>query len=134
MSDAPPAAEQRARAVDVLLPAELELWDAMPGRDRRHSLEVLSRFDATSPDAPRAARAAALLHDVGKGASGLGWTGRIAATLLGPRPGRFSLYHRHEEIGADMLRGVSEDMTVRLIISRDDADPLSVALRRADEI
>lgn len=134
MSDAPPTSSQRALAAEVLTAPEMGLWDAMSGRDRRHSLVVLSRFDAAVPHAPRAARAAALLHDVGKIESDLGWLGRIAATVVGPRTDRFALYHRHEQIGADLLRDVSEPMTVRLVASHDDRDPLSVALRNADDV
>lgn len=106
----------------------------MQGRDRRHSLEVLSRFDALMPDAPMSARAAALLHDVGKAGVDLGWVGRILATVLGPRTDAFDRYLRHEEIGVEMLRGVSDPATVRLVAGVDPGDPLVVALRRADEI
>lgn len=134
ISDAPPPPDQCRRAAEVLSVGELNLWNDMAGRDRRHSLEVLARFDAALPEAPRAARAAALLHDVGKSASGLGWWGRIAATVIGPRTKRFALYHRHEEIGAELLREVSEMMTVDLVCSLDFSDPIVAALRAADNV
>ena len=133
-SNAPPTAEERSVAVAVLREAELTLWDTMQGRDRRHSLVVLARFDQLAPGAPREARAAALLHDIGKASVSLGWLGRIAATILGPRASRFDRYLRHEEIGAAMLEGVSEPLTVSLVTSHDETDPLAIALRRADEI
>lgn len=133
-SNAVPDAHGLATAAEVLGDAEFALWNTMPGRDRRHSLEVLERFDVLVPGAPRAARAAALLHDIGKTASGLGWWGRVAATIIGARGVVFSRYHRHEEIGAEMLVGVSEDSTIGLIVSTDPTDPLAAALRRADMI
>lgn len=133
-SDAPPSHEGVEQAASVLSPAEFALWGSMQGRDRRHSLEVLARFDALVPAAPVPARAAALLHDVGKAGVALGWTGRILATVLGPRTDAFDRYLRHEEIGAEMLRGVSDPATVRLVTGEDPDDPIVVALRRADEI
>jgi hypothetical protein len=116
-----------------LLPDELKLWSAMPGRDQRHSIEVLKRFLVLYPEATRAQGAAALLHDVGKVQSGLGWFGRIVATVVGPRTKRFRLYHLHEELGAEMLRGVSEAETVALV--RGEGSVLVVAaLLEADNI
>ena len=116
-----------------LLPDELKLWSAMPGRDQRHSIEVLKRFLVLYPEATRAQGAAALLHDVGKVHSGLGWFGRIVATVVGPRTNRFRLYHLHEELGAEMLRGISEAETVALV--RGEGSVLVVtALLEADNI
>ena len=116
-----------------LLPDELKLWSAMPGRDQSHSIEVLKRFLVLYPEATRAQAAAALLHDVGKVQSGLGWFGRIVATVVGPRTRRFRLYHLHEELGAEMLRGISEAETVALV--RGDGSVLVVtALLEADNI
>jgi hypothetical protein len=116
-----------------LLPDELKLWSAMPGRDQRHSIEVLKRFLVLYPEATRAQGAAALLHDVGKVQSGLGWFGRIVATVVGPRTNRFRLYHLHEELGAEMLRGISEAETVALV--RGEGSVLVVAaLLEADNI
>jgi len=120
-------------AVECLLPAELELWSAMQSRDRRHSLEVLARFDRLAPHSSRAERAAALLHDVGKTESGLGWMLRIVATLVGPRGRRFRDYHDHESIGAAMLRGISDGRTVELVAGLAD-DDVAGALSVADEI
>jgi hypothetical protein len=116
-----------------LLPGELNLWLAMPGRDQRHSIDVLKRFLVLYPDASRAQVAAALLHDVGKVQSGLGWLGRIGATLIGPRTNRFRLYHQHEEIGAEMLRSVSDAETVGLVRGEGSAQVLA-ALLEADNI
>lgn len=105
----------------------------MQGRDQRHSLEVLARFDMLLPGSTRQRRAAALLHDIGKTASGLGWTMRVVATVVGPRGRRFALYHDHERIGSEMLRGVSDPETVSLVSGHGDERVVSI-LRDADDI
>jgi len=62
--------------------------------------------------------AAALLHDVGKLASGLGTFGRVVATLIRARPGwedrrgwrrRVALYRDHPRLGADLLALAGSD-------------------------
>lgn len=117
----------------MLTDAEYALWTQMQGRDQRHSLQVLARFDELVPGASRARRAAALLHDVGKTASGLGWTMRVVATLVGPRGHRFALYHDHERIGAEMLRTVSDPETVGLVSGHGDETVVRL-LRQADDV
>lgn len=111
-SDRPPSRESAQIARDVLTPTEHALWSAMADRDKRHSLEVLARFDSTGPLMARHIRAAVLLHDAGKIESGLGFWSRIFATLIGPRGRRFTLYHDHERLGASRARrmGVSEEV------------------------
>lgn len=132
-----PGDDAVAVAAGVLTAAEFDLWCAMAGRDQRHSLVVLGRFDGLCPAATRAERAAALLHDVGKTASALGWTMRVVATVLGAfglRPGRrFREYHDHERIGAQMLRGISDDRTIGLVGGTAN-DETAAALRRADDV
>jgi predicted methyltransferase len=85
------------------------------------------------PPAKRTEQAAALLHDVGKTVSGLGWFMRIIATIVGSRGLTFSLYHDHENIGAQMLQGISEQRTIDLVGGAVD-DVVMVALRNADNI
>jgi len=65
--------------------------------------------------------------------SSLGWWGRIAATLVGPRGRRFAHYHDHESIGAAMLSGVSDPRTVSLVGGGVD-DDIGRALGAADDI
>jgi len=120
-------------ARSVLNDGEMELWTSMQPRDQRHSLVVLRRFDALIPAGTRAERAAALLHDVGKTESNLGWTARILATIVGPRCRRFDSYARHESVGAGMLAGVSEERTVELVAMRVD-DAVGRALASADDV
>lgn len=112
---------------------EIRLWRSMPGRDQTHSIVVLSRFEGLCPEATRSERAAALLHDLGKTRSGLGWLMRIIATVVGSRGLRFSEYHDHERIGAEMLMNISDPRTIDLVGGLTD-DPVAGLLRKADEI
>jgi len=116
-----------------LLPAEVNLWLTMAGRDQRHSIDVLKRFLVLYPNASRAQGAAALLHDVGKVQSGLGWFERIVATITGPRTNRFRIYHQHEEIGLEMLETISDQETIALLRGEGPAQAVD-ALLRADNI
>lgn len=115
-----PAAMEWVRG--VLEPAEFGLWERLPAHDRRHTVEVARAVESRLAGTPHAGDtrwpAAALLHDVGKLASGLGVFGRVVATLAGMAgdwrlsvweerrgfPRRVSQYLRHGEIGADMIR------------------------------
>lgn len=132
LSRRPPDAADVEWAHAQLLATERELWDLMTVQDHRHSLLVARRFVAEAPEAGRAEVAAALLHDVGKTASGLGTFARVAATVAGPRTSRFRAYHDHERLGAEMLRAAgSDEVTVELVQGRG---PAAGALRRADDI
>jgi hypothetical protein len=106
----------------VLEPAELALWERLPAHDRRHTVDVARKVESLLRGTPHEGDtrwpAAALLHDVGKLASGLSVFGRVFATLVGMVGGwrlsaweefrgirrRISQYLRHGEIGADMIR------------------------------
>ena len=99
---------------------ELALWRRMSGADRRHAVAVARRAqEALGPDhATRPVLAAALLHDVGKVASGLGTLGRVAATLasaggISRVPARMRRYLAHDRLGGDLLEGAgSHPLTV----------------------
>lgn len=131
LSNHEPAARGTDMAREVLNEGEFPLWSSMQARDRRHSLDVLARFDSLRPGADGAERAAALLHDVGKSASPVGWAGRIVATLAGGRTAAMRTYLDHERIGAGMIAGVSDPRTVDLVSGRC-RDDVADALRRAD--
>ncbi|CAB4654585.1 unannotated protein [freshwater metagenome] len=122
-----------ARALPWLNAEEFGLWFSMPPRDCRHSLQVHARFADLCPSASRDEHAAALLHDVGKISSGLGWTLRVIATVVGSRGARFSEYHNHAAIGAEMLQGISSSRTIELVAEKVD-DEVSRALYSADNI
>ena len=146
LSRRPPADADVSWAMGWLEPAEVELWSAMSVADRRHSVEVARRFTVRiGGDPARTDVAAALLHDVGKTAAGLGTFGRVAATVwcrIAGRErtmkgdGRFSRYVRHEALGSEMLRERgSAARTVALVAATVDADdPAALALAWADEI
>jgi hypothetical protein len=122
LSSRPPEAAEEQWAASQLLPGERELWRRMSNQDRRHSATVARRFAAARPQATRAEIAGALLHDVGKIECGLGTWGRVAATVFGRRGHRFTLYHDHEQIGADLAAAAgSEPETVDLIAERGPA-------------
>jgi len=123
--------DEHAVAATLLLPGELQLWCRMQHRDQRHSLQVLERFVAAYSHASRDETAAALLHDVGKAFSGLGWFGRILATTLGPRTAAFTTYLDHEQIGVAALEGMSSERTLE-VLRGDVRDACVVALHDAD--
>jgi hypothetical protein len=128
-----PSQEEIELVQQVLRASEFALWSAMQPRDKRHSIEVLHRFDCLAPAATTSERASALLHDVGKNISQLGLVMRVVATIVGPRGKRFSLYHQHEELGAELLAVASEARTVELVAGLVQ-DPIAKALRDADDI
>ena len=109
----------------ILLERERELWRRMSGPDRRHAVAVARRVERRlGHEATRPVLAAALLHDVGKVAAGLGTYGRVVATVAGRASGRamarewskakgftrrVGLYLRHPELGGDMLELAGSD-------------------------
>ena len=122
-----PAAADEEWARTWLLPAEVPLWTSMSGPDRRHAVGVARRTEtllAGSDALARPVMAAALLHDVGKVAAGLGTARRVPATILGLVADRqyalawsntrgyrrrVGLYLRHGELGGDMLELAGSD-------------------------
>ena len=129
----PPSPIDVAIVSDVLNTAEFAAWSEMQHRDQRHSIIVLNRFIALVPGAVTAERAAALLHDVGKNISGLGFFLRVIATVVGPRGKRFTEYHNHESLGAELMRSVSDARTVALIGGTAN-DDVSRLLQAADDV
>ena len=132
LSRTPPPAADTSWAVEHLLPAETELWQTMTVQDRRHSILVARRFVEFAPDASRDEVAGALLHDVGKVASGLGTFSRVLATVVGPRSARLRKYHDHERLGAEMLAAAGSPLvTIELVQGRGTR---ARELRQADNI
>jgi len=131
LSRRPVAAEDLAWVAAQLGPGEHALWVTMPLTDQRHSVTVARRFAARRAGAPRAEVAGALLHDVGKTASGLGTIGRVVATVVGSHTARLARYHAHEAIGASLAAAAGADpVTVALIEGRG---PAAADLRAADD-
>jgi hypothetical protein len=131
LSNKEPSDVSVARA--ILNAEEFYVWQSMQGRDQVHSLVVLQRFDALCPSAMQEERAAALLHDVGKTFADLGWCARVFASIVGPRGFRFRLYHDHENLGAQLLEGVSTARTIALVAG-SATDEVMDALYAADQI
>lgn len=129
----------------------------MSKADRRHAAGVARQVDrALGPGTERPVLAAALLHDVGKTASGLGTFGRVAATVTAAIAGRerveewstagargwrhrMAAYFRHPTIGAASLAEAgSHELTIawarehhlppeRWTVPRREADALKAA-------
>jgi len=127
----PPSVGDELWVEEHLSEGERSLWVQLSNQDRRHSAAVARRFVAERPAASRAEIAGAILHDVGKVDCGLGTLGRVVATVVGDRgPASFRAYHDHEEIGAEMARGVGSDpATVELIAQHG---PAFAALQASD--
>lgn len=125
----PPSSVDEAWAQSWLDEPEHALWSSMAPDDRRHSIQVATRFSDRRPSATRAEMAGALLHDVGKTASGFGTLGRVVATIVGPRTKRMRCYHDHEALGAEMASAAGSSLvTVALIRGEGPAaDDLQVA-------
>jgi len=149
-------------AAQVLTGPEYALWAKMPDHDRRHSIAVARRVDATLAGTDQAGDdqwlAAALLHDVGKLDAGLGVFARVGATIAGTVAGRddarrwsagrgvrrrVGLYLRHDELGATRIRTVGgRETAARWAGAHHQPDPTAAsglpapvadALRDADD-
>jgi hypothetical protein len=132
LSKTPPSAEDEAWAMTWLTSAEAHLWSRMTVPDRRHSIEIARRFQELRPAATREEMAGALLHDVGKLQSGLHTSGRVLATIVGPRTERFREYAEHEAIGAD-LAAAAEAAPETIALIRSEG-PAAADLAAADDI
>jgi len=141
------AAGERDALARWLIPSQLALFDAMHVADRRHGLDVVATLRAdgvTEPDA----LVAGLLHDAGKGDTGV-WPrvayslgqryGRWAWQLASIVPGWGAAIERlrtHAATSADLaLAAGCSDRTVALIRDQDaprDAE-FGELLRLADE-
>jgi hypothetical protein len=120
-----PRPADEAWVAGILSGEEHKLWRRMGRADRRHAVAAARRVERElGAEAMPAVLAAALLHDVGKVASGLGLVGRVVATMVGLGGGRpfarewckqggltrrVGLYLRHDEVGGDMLALAGSD-------------------------
>jgi len=126
------SADEMALVKKTLTEKEFSLWLCMCRADRSHSVMVARRFTAAEPDAPQDALAGVFLHDVGKTVAGLSVPLRIVATLVGSRTKRFTSYHDHELIGAQLLREAgSSSLTIETALGNGRWGP---ALRLADDV
>ena len=139
-----------------LSPEALSLFEAMPGYDRQHALNVVRALQATGYQEPDLL-AAALLHDAGKTVHqedalrlwhrvavvllrcfGLGLLDRVAEDRPGNWRRAFFVQQHHAAIGAELARRAGcSPHTVALIRHHEDPasqvrDPDLAALQSAD--
>lgn len=145
--DARVAAAERTAAATWLTSAELALFDAMHVADQRHGLDVVATLRGQGV-ADRDVLAAGLLHDAGKGQTGL-WPrvafslgqeyGRWIWRVAGMVPGWSAALARlrdHAETSANLAAAAGcPPLTVELIRHQDNPrDPaFGELLRLADE-
>ena len=135
LSRRPPPSDDEAWAAIVAAPSGTDIVEI--DGERRPAARDRGRPPLSRPAAERRAGsrcAGALLHDVGKVESGLGVTGRVVATVVGPRTRRFRLYHDHEEIGAGMAADAGSDSVTVALIAGSRGAPGLDDLRAADDI
>jgi len=98
-----PAAQDDVKS--TLTPQEAVLFWRQQSIDQRHAYDVARRVEMVTRDGD--AKAAALLHDVGKSHSRLGPISRSLATVLDtlhiPLPESWAAYRAHGELGAKDL-------------------------------
>ena len=115
--------------MDHLLPSEADLWTRLSDADRRHAVAVARGVMDRLGEAERPVVAAALLHDVGKLASGLGTAGRVVATLVAAAVRPTTVTSWSKALGfqrqvADYLRHPEEGGA---LLAEAGSDPLTVA-------
>ncbi len=141
------AAAERDSLLSWLSPAQLALFDGMHVADRRHGLDVVAALRAGG-EAEVEVLLAGLLHDAGKGRTGMiprvayalgqaygPWVERVVGPLPGMRTALTRL-HRHAETSARLAeRAGCAARTVELIRWQDaPRDPdAGERLRMADE-
>ncbi len=141
-----PAAERDALAA-WLSPAQLAVFDAMHVADRRHGLDVVAALRAAGERDPEVLLAG-LIHDAGKGATGmlprilyaLGQAGFGGPVRIGRRlpgmPAALELLAAHAETSAQMAEAAGCSIRTVELIRWQDAprDPdAGERLRLADE-
>jgi hypothetical protein len=140
-------ADERAALADWLSPPQLALFDSMHVADRRHGLDVVRTLRADGV-ADREVLLAGLLHDAGKGATGVGprvafslggmygaWIWRVAGTITGWREALGRL-RDHAETSARLAAEAGCSARTVALIRHQDAplDPVAGrALQLADE-
>jgi hypothetical protein len=140
-------ADERAGLADWLSPAQLGLFDSMHVADRRHGLDVVRtlRADGVTDEE---VLLAGLLHDAGKGATGVGprvafslgqrygaWIRRVAWAIPGWRAALDRLRDHAEASARSAAEVGCPPRTVELIRHQDaPLDPVAGrALQLADE-
>lgn len=141
--------DERKAAHDLLPPRAAIVFDRMPVADQRHALDVVARLRA-SGQTDRDLLAAALLHDVGKGARVRLWHRVVAVLVEAFAPSRlarlgsndptswrypFHLQRHHEALSADaaLAAGCGPRVASFIMGTADGTDAqLMAALAAAD--
>ncbi len=87
---------------DLLNDKLILLFWRLNKEDRAHSLEVYKRMKKISND--KEMHELALLHDIGKACTDIGWLGRIFADLGINKSNNAKMYKNHEKLGIDLLQ------------------------------
>ena len=82
--------------------------------DRAHSLEVLNRMKKITND--KEMYELALLHDIGKVYSDIGWLGRIFAALGINKSNNAKMYKNHEKLGIGLLKNGMEEVEINRVL------------------
>ena len=140
-------ADERAALADWLSPAQLALFDSMHVADRRHGLDVVRTLRADGV-ADHEVLLAGLLHDAGKGGTGVGprvafslgqmyggWIWRVAGAIPAWRAALGRLRDHAEASARLAAEAGCSARTVELIRHQDaPLDPVAGrALQLADE-
>jgi hypothetical protein len=121
---------EQERIATNLRPQLLALFYRQSIQDQRHALEVAARLGSADH-----LTEAALLHDVGKTASGLGVIQRSIVTLWTatglPLWGTWQQYVDHGPIGAALLTSAGADQT-SVLFARSHPGPVPEGVSRSD--
>ncbi len=148
-SSARVAAAETARATEILGPALIPLFLALPVNEQRHGLDVLAAVDRAGP-ADLVLRQAALLHDMGKAGARFSILDRSLAVFLdavsprlfhrflSARPAfrqRHEMYRDHAAVGAARLAAAGAHELAAVVAEHHSPNPrleVTRRLRRAD--
>lgn len=139
-----------ARARQVLGPTLAPLFLSLPVNEQRHGLDVLHTVERLDRQPALALQQAALLHDLGKGATRFSVLDRSQAvflTAVSPaawrlylklRPDyarRYGVYRDHARTGAARLQAAGASELAAVVAEHHDPEPqleVTRRLRRAD--
>ena len=96
---------EQGKLSEILDENMLILFWRLKKEDRAHSLEVFNRMKKITDD--KSMHELAIIHDIGKVASDIGWLGRIFADLGYNKSNNAKRYKNHEELGIGLLNNIA---------------------------